>query len=102
MVTKRSARPYAPIKDEINLETTLSQAASALDIAAEYGVESKSPEVMVQVAALWIEMSAALIAMSSNSEDEEDDEDDVTSNVVPLGFGPNTPKGVTANGNKSS
>ena len=76
------------------MSVALVQAATALDIAAEYGVESKNPEVMLQVAALWIDMGRTL----SGPDEEEGEEDDVTSSVPSLGFGPNPVKEVAANG----
>ena len=52
---------YTPIGDAISPESTFVQAAIALDVAAQFAVESRDTEGMNRTAELWIEMAKALM-----------------------------------------
>jgi hypothetical protein len=70
---------YTPIGDAISPEATIVQAAIALDVAAQWAVESRNIEQMNNVALGWTELSKVLMSI---------DEDESTPPVdkEPVGF----------------
>jgi hypothetical protein len=70
---------YTPIGDAISPESTFVQAAIALDVAAQFAVESRDIEGMNKTAELWIEMAKALMEI-------EDDESGPPTSREPVGF----------------
>ena len=86
MAVKKKAvefRDYTPIEDEISVASAYVQAATALDKAAEFAVESRNAEQLAQIAMVWIEMGTRL--GGSDESDEEEDEGEITSDHA-LGF----------------
>lgn len=57
---------YSPIGDAISPEATIVQAAIALDVAAQWAVESKNTEQMNNVALGWTELSKVLMAIEED------------------------------------
>lgn len=82
-------KKYQPIGDVIDLGVALVQAGRALDLAAQYGIESKDPNVLIMVANSWLQMSEALTSAPEDEEDECEDGELVTEGIEPIGFGPN-------------
>lgn len=62
---------YTPINEIISIETVFVQAATALDLAAQYAEEIKDAGSLVAIAQVWVEMGASLIAASGEEEEEE-------------------------------
>lgn len=59
---------YTVIGDAISPEATIVQAAIALDVAAQWAVESKNIEQMNNVALGWTELSKVLMAIEEEPE----------------------------------
>lgn len=57
---------YTPIGDSISPEATIVQAAIALDVAAQWAVESRDTEQMNTVALGWTELSKVLMAIEED------------------------------------
>lgn len=96
LVAKKVKVPeYVPLDDVLSSETAFLQAATALDIAAVWAVESKDSEQLGIVAAQYIELGSKL--MGPLGEQEEDDEEhDLTSES--FGFVPEDVAKEVANG----
>jgi hypothetical protein len=78
LVTKRVK--YSPIGDSISPESSLVQAAIALDVAAQFAVDTRDTAQMNTTAGLWIELAKTLLGI------EEDEEGPQTEGRTPLGF----------------
>lgn len=65
MVTKKVK--YTPIGDAISPESTFVQAAIALDVAAQFAVESRDTAELNRTAELWIEMAKALMDIEEDA-----------------------------------
>jgi hypothetical protein len=80
---------FEPIGDEINTATAFIQAASALDVAAQFAVESRDVEGLNTVASLYIELGARMLHAIDGEEDEDDEIDhEALARKMPLGFNP--------------
>jgi hypothetical protein len=58
---------YTPIGDAISPESTFVQAAIALDVAAQFAVETRNTAELNRTAELWIEMAKALMEIDEES-----------------------------------
>jgi len=58
---------YTPIGDSISPESTFVQAAIALDVAAQFAVESRDTAELNRTAGLWIEMAKALMDIEEDA-----------------------------------
>ena len=59
---------YALIGETISVETVFVQAATALDIAAQFAEETKDAAALIAVAQIWVEMGAGLISADTSEE----------------------------------
>lgn len=62
---------YTPFGDTLNPAIAIIQAATALDVAARFAVETKDSRALIDVARSWVEISGRL-----GYDDEEDDATD--------------------------
>lgn len=75
---------YDTLGEEVSPGTAYGQAASLLDIAAVFAVESNDIESMSTVAHAWLEMA---VLMQGEHVEVEDSEKEITKTSI-LGFGP--------------
>lgn len=61
---------YTPFGNTLNPSIAIVQAATALDIAARFAVETKDSRALIDVARSWVEISGRL----GYDDEEEDDE----------------------------
>lgn len=82
----RKAPAYTPIGVDISTASTYVQAALALDLAAQYAVESKDGEQLTQIAMVWLEMGTRLSGGSGENEEYEGGDLAGSCEDYPLGF----------------
>ena len=63
---------YTPFGDTLNPAIAIIQAATALDVAARFAVETKDSRALIDVARSWVEISGRL----GYDDEEEDDATD--------------------------
>lgn len=78
-------KKYKPLKDFLSVDTTLIQASSLLDIAAQKAIDDGDIKNMKSVARSWLELGAVMNQLASPEEEEVEEQHDVTSQVE-LGF----------------
>lgn len=69
---------YTPVGQSLDLGVALIQAASALDMSAQFAIECRDHESLITIAAAWLELGRRL------EYDGEEDESPVERN--PIGF----------------
>ena len=99
MVAKKNTAPaYTPIGDVVSTGSAYVQAVTALDLAAEYAMEQKDAQILLQVADLYIAIGNNLNVSMPGGEDEDEDGEELESELFPpVGFGPATPREVAKN-----
>jgi hypothetical protein len=73
LVAKKAKVPvYEPLEEELSAETAFLQAATALDIAAMWAVESKDTQSLGSVAQSYIELGTRLMGPPPDEAEEHD------------------------------
>ena len=84
---------YKPTKKFIGIETGLVQAANLLDIAAVGAIAAKDHNLMVDIAAQWLDLSRAIKESlaapkgMNNDKNDNEDHDHAHPHAAPVGFG---------------
>lgn len=91
--------PYEAFGDELSPGVALLQAASILDITAQYAVESRDTDTLTNCSVLWMQLGERLLNGGRLGTPEADDDDDEVSLESeprqPVGFaGTNTEKEI--------
>lgn len=82
------AKKYKPLKDFLSVDTTLIQASSLLDIAAQQAIDDGDIKSMKSVARSWLELGAVMNQFATAAEEEETEEQHDVTSQVELGFRP--------------
>ena len=89
MVAKMKQMPvYEAFGNELSPAVSFLQAASLLDLAAGYAVESRDTETLSGLALIWMQLGDRLMGPSQSSETETEDEE-----PTDLGSTPRQPVG---------
>lgn len=67
---------YTPFGDTLNPAIAIIQAATALDVAARFAVETKDPRALIDVARSWVEISGRLGYDDEEEDDTTDEKED--------------------------
>lgn len=73
---------YTPFGDRVSPGVAIIQAATALDVAARFAVESRDADALIRVAMGWVEVSGRLVY-----DEDEEELDDVQEDAERRSFG---------------